>query len=165
MSEIEPLFKQHADLIYRICVLYLRDRTDAEDALQSTFLKYLEKRPVFQNDDHARAWLITTAKNLCRNQLSYWYNRLRSPAEALDKVAGALSEDHEILQAVLDLPEKNREVIYLYYIEGYTTEEISQLLSRNHSTIRTQLVRGRELLKTVLGGIEDESFKIETQLR
>lgn len=165
MSEIEPLFNQHADLIYRICVLYLRDQADAEDALQSTFLKYLEKRPVFHDEDHARAWLIVTAKNHCRNQLSYWYNRLRSPADLLANVADAPAEDHEILQAVMALPEKNREVIYLYYMEGYTTEEIGQILSRNHSTVRTQLVRGRELLKTVLGGIQDEPFKIETQLR
>lgn len=165
MSEIESLFHRHADLIYRICILYLKDRTDAEDALQSTFLKYLEKRPVFRDDDHARAWLIVTAKNLCRNQLSYWFNRLRSPGEILESRSSGPPENRETLEAIMALPEKNREVIYLYYYEGYTTEEIGEILSRNHSTVRTQLVRGRELLKTALGGVEDETVKIETQLR
>ena len=165
MSEIESLFQKHSDLIYRICVLYLKDREDAEDALQGTFLKCLEKRPVFNDDDHARAWLIVTAKNLCKNHLTYWFNLLRSPAELLESIAQGPGDNRETLEAVMALPEKNREVIYLYYMEGYTTEEISHVLSRNHSTVRTQLVRGRELLKKTLGGVEDETIKIETQLR
>ncbi len=164
MSEIEPLFHRHADLIYRICVLYLKDPADAEDALQNTFLKYLEKRPVFQDDHHARAWLIVTAKNLCRNQLSYWFNRMRSPEELIANLSQQPSENRETLEAIMALPEKNREVIYLYYYEGYTTEEIGGILSRNPSTVRTQLVRGRELLKTALGGVDDETLKSETRL-
>lgn len=151
MAEIEPLYHRYADLIYRICILYLKDRNDAEDALQNTFLKYLDKKPVFHDDSHAKAWFIVTAKNLCRNHLSYWFNRLRSPGEILENSPSHPGESRETLEAIMTLPEKNREVIFLYYYEGYTTEEIGQILSRNHSTVRTQLVRGRELLKNSLG--------------
>lgn len=165
MDDVNSLFLKHADLIYRVCVLYLKNKDDAQDALQSTFVKYLEKQPVFVDEQHARAWLIVTAKNLCRNSLGYWFNRLRSPAELLDSFAdGGTAKDYETLEAVLALPEKIREIIYLYYYEGYTTEEIASLLDRNHSTVRTQLARGRELLKTALGGDDHEKIKIRTQL-
>ena len=163
MDDINSLFLKHSDLIYRICILYLKNKADAQDALQSTFVKYLEKKPVFNDEDHARAWLIVTAKNICRNNLSYWYYRLKTPLDFIEDTVGNPAPKYETLEAVMALPEKNREVIYLYYYEGYTTEEIADLLVRNHSTVRTQLVRGRELLKSTLGGDEDEKNKIRAQ--
>ena len=163
MDDINSLFLKHSDLIYRICILYLKNKADAQDALQSTFVKYLEKKPVFNDEDHARAWLIVTAKNICRNNLSYWYYRLKTPLDFIEDTIGSTAPNFETLEAVMALPEKNREVIYLYYYEGYTTEEIADLLVRNHSTVRTQLVRGRELLKSTLGGDEDEKNKIRAQ--
>lgn len=163
MDDINSLFLKHSDLIYRICILYLKNKADAQDALQSTFVKYLEKKPKFTDEDHARAWLIVTAKNICRNNLSYWYYRLKTPLDFIEDTIGSPAPKNETLEAVMALPEKNREVIYLYYYEGYTTEEIAHLLARNHSTVRTQLVRGRELLKSTLGGDEDEKNKIRAQ--
>ena len=163
MDDINSLFLKHSDLIYRICILYLKNKADAQDALQSTFVKYLEKKPVFNDENHARAWLIVTAKNICRNNLSYWYYRLKTPLDFIEDTVGSPAPKYETLEAVMALPEKNREVIYLYYYEGYTTEEIADLLARNHSTVRTQLVRGRELLKSTLGGDEDEKNKIRAQ--
>ncbi|MFZ2258218.1 MAG: sigma-70 family RNA polymerase sigma factor [Clostridiaceae bacterium] len=159
MDDVNSLFLKHSDLIYRICILYLKNKTDAEDALQSTFLKYLEKTPVFNDDDHARAWFIVTAKNICRNNLAYWFNRQRMPLDFLENLSGGVNPNYETLAAIMALPQKSREIIYLYYYEGYTTEEIGQLLSRNHSTVRTQLVRGRELLKSALGEDDDEKNK------
>lgn len=164
MDDITSLFSKHSDMIYRICVLYLKNKDDAQDALQSTFLKYLEYKPDFKDENHAKAWLIVTAKNLCRNHLSYWFNRLKTPEDFLTKTIGSQAPNNDTLEAIMELPEKNREIIYLYYYEGYTTEEIAALLSRNHSTVRTQLAKGRELLRSVLGGDENEKIKIGTQL-
>ncbi len=164
MDDVNSLFLKYSDMIYRVCVLYLRNKEDAQDALQTTFLKYLEKKPIFTDENHARAWLIVTAKNICRNYISYWFNRLKSPESLLEFISSGISPENDTLEAVLALPEKYREIIYLYYYEGYTTEEIAYLLKRNHSTIRTQLAKGRELLKTALGGDEDEKIRFGAQL-
>ena len=62
MDVLAEVYSRNIDAVYRLCYVYLRSRTDAEDAAQSVFVKYLQKQPEFQNADHETAWLLLTAK-------------------------------------------------------------------------------------------------------
>ena len=159
-------YQRHVGTIYGLCFLYLRNAADAEDAVQSVFLKLLRAQKSFCDCGHERAWLIVTAKNHCRNILKHWWRSrradLRELPEAADREAGAPISDirhltsgrHKsqapgtsALASLLALPEKYKTVLYLHYFAGYTTKELARILKRNESTIRTQLARGRERLK------------------
>ena len=70
---LTALYTRNVDAVYRICYVYLRSRADAEDAVQSVFLRYLQKQPVFRDENHERGWLLLTAKNICRDMLRSWW--------------------------------------------------------------------------------------------
>lgn len=123
--------------------------SDAEDILQDTLLKYMQSAPVFENAQHEKAWLLCVASNLCKNKLSY--NKIRENDELLETLTAEEREDLSFVwNAVKKLPEKYREAIHLYYEEGYSTREISRILNRRESTVRSDLKRGRERLKEIL---------------
>ena len=107
----------------------------------------------FENENHERAWLIVTASNLCKNNLRHWFRKKRN---SFEEYMGVLkyedSHDFEVLDEVLALPDKYKTVIYMYYYEGYSTVEIAKNLDTGESTVRSQLLRGREMLKKSLGG-------------
>lgn len=149
-KEIAKLYNQYVDMIYQISFMYLKNKADAEDAVQTTFIKLLNYKKTFQNDEHIKAWLIRTATNHCKNHLKHWW---RTNAE-LDTMYdyGKNDTKDETLEALLKLPEKYKTVIYLYYYMGYSTEEIAQILKQKHTTVRSLLSRGRERLKDSLGG-------------
>jgi RNA polymerase sigma-70 factor (ECF subfamily) len=106
-------------------------------------------RPQFNDDGHIKAWLITVARNLCKNQLkSFWHRKVTCVEEIILPVKS--SGDGEVVKAVLNLPLKYRDVIYLFYFEGYKISELAVILKTNESTVKTRLKRGRELLKTVI---------------
>lgn len=154
-EELTALYQRNIDAVYRLCYVYLRNRADAEDAVQSVFLRYLQKRPEFHEVSHETAWLLLTAKNCCRDQLRCWWRRQRVDLDALPEAAVLMRDDEslDLLKALLALPEKYRVPLYLHYIEGYPAKELAPLLGCRESTVRTRLQRGRNLLKTQLGGI------------
>lgn len=149
-KEIAKLYNQYVDMIYQICFMYLKNKADTEDAVQTTFIKLMNYKKAFQNEEHIKAWLIRTAVNHCKNYLKHWW---RTNAE-VDTIydCGKYDTKDETLETLLSLPEKYKTVIYLYYYMGYSTEEIAQILKQKHTTIRSLLSRGRERLKDSLGG-------------
>lgn len=142
------VLEAYGDAILRLAYSYLHSRTDAEDVLQDTLVQYLTKRPEFEGPAHEKARLMRVAINLCKNQLSApWKRRW----EELDEDQPCFDqEESAVLEAVSSLPVKYREVIHLYYVEGYSTAEIASLLGRGEGTVRVQLSRGRERLRRVL---------------
>lgn len=136
-------------MVYRLSLLMLKNTQDAEDAAQTVFLKAMEKQPVFADEGHTRAWLLTVTRNHCRDvQRSFWHKKrtdmehLPEPAvEPFDKQESLL---FEIFQS---LPKKQREVVYLYYFEDYSIKEIVKLLERNESTVQSQLFAARKRMK------------------
>ena len=142
------VLEAYGDAILRLAYSYLHSRTDAEDVLQDTLVQYLTKRPAFEGPAHEKAWLMRVAINLCKNQLSApWKRRWEELGEdqpCFDQ------EESAVLEAVNGLPVKYREVIHLYYVEGYSTAEIASLLGRGEGAVRVQLSRGRERLRRVL---------------
>lgn len=151
---LTALYTRNVDAVYRICYVYLRSRADAEDAVQSVFLRYLQKQPEFRDENHERGWLLLTAKNICRDMLRSWWRRHRVGLDELPEPAVPMRDEEpsELTEALLALPEKYRITLYLYYWEGYPAREVAALLGCRESTVRTRLQRGREMLKNDLGG-------------
>ena len=153
-EEITGIFKRHGQVVYRICFAYMKNHADAEDALQQTFFKLIEKRPVLTSEEHEKAWLMRTAANICKNALRYWW-RKRQDIDDMHDLATNI-EDDTVLQEVLKLPEKYKIVVYLYYYEGYNNVEIADILKKPPSTIRNHLREARSILRERLGDDFDE---------
>lgn len=139
----------YGNAILRCAYSYLHNMADAEEILQDTLLKLLTAAPGFESEEHKKAWLLKVAANLSKNRIEY--NALRDCDELDESLAAEGREDLSFVwEAVKQLPTQYREVIHLHYYEGYSTEEMAKILGRNPSTIRSDLRRGREKLKSVL---------------
>jgi len=145
-ESVEALVQVYGDLLFRICFVMLGNAADAEDAVQETFIRYLQKAPSFENAGHRKAWLITTAKNRCRDMLRF---RLRHPQTDIGYLQEMAAEPSEngILEALMSLPEKFRLVLTLYYVEEYRIEEIAQIIQKTPSAVKMRLQKGRRMLE------------------
>lgn len=143
----------YAAMVYRLAFAQMCARSDADDVFQEVFLRYTRKNPAFETEDHRKAWLLRVTVNCCRRaQGALWKKR----TECLDETLPFRDADDSGFFALLGLlPEKYRAVVHLFYYEGYSAEEIGKLLSRNPATVRSQLARGRTLLRGELEGAEN----------
>mgnify|MGYP001031817000 CR=1 FL=1 len=155
-QEVNRAVDQYADLVRRLCMVHLKNHADTEDIFQTVFLKYALSSVSFAGEEHERAWLIRITRNACRDLLKSFFRSRTVALEELADLPVPLPPDHrEVLEAVLALPQKYREAVYLHYYEGYTAPQISRILHRNTNTIYTLLTRAREMLREKLGGEED----------
>ena len=153
-QEVNRAVEQYADMILRLCTVSLKNVQDAEDVLQTVFLKYALSREVFQSAEHEKAWLIRVASNQCKDVLKSFFRRHTVSLEEAE-LPWAEPEKLEVLEAVRALPKAYRDVVYLHYYEGYTAPEIAGILRKNPNTIYTHLFRAKAMLKEALGGDED----------
>lgn len=141
----------YGDTVKRICMIHLKNYADTEDFFQTVFLKYVLKSPEFHSTDHEKAWIIRVTINACRDLLKSFFHSRTLPLDSLREKPGEPAPDHsDVLEAVLALPSKYKDVIYLYYYEEYSAEEIGQILRKNKNTVYTLLNRGRQLLRSSL---------------
>lgn len=135
--------------ILRLAYSYLHSMEDAEDILQDTLIQYLTAKPALQSREHEKAWLLRVAANLAKNRIDY--NRVRKTDELNDELVGEEREDLRFVwEAVKQLPDTQRAAIHLFYHEGYPTAQIAKILGRREATVRSDLKRGREHLKSIL---------------
>lgn len=146
-GEITQIYSRQFDTVYRVCFSYMKNAEDAEDMVQETFLKLISCEKQFESEEHERAWLIVTASNTCKDELRRWKRRLENIRLFSKQENTAQKEDDRVLEWVMALPVKYKQVIYLYYYEGYRTSEIASMLHCSESMVRNQLLRGRRLLK------------------
>ncbi len=151
-EELTELYYRHCALVYHICYPFFMNPADTEDAVQETFLHLMRTGQRFRDEDHERAWLIVTARNICRDELRR-ARRREIPLTAAEGQGAPETEESETLLAIQALPEKYRQIIYLYYYKGYPTARIAQILHKTDSGVRSDLRRARSLLKKRLGGI------------
>ena len=149
-QEAERLVETYSDLVLRLSYSYLNQTQDAQDICQTVFLKLLERAPDFVSSDHAKARIIRTTANTCKDLLKSHWRRTTVAMEAASHIPAPELEEGSLSAAVNLLPPKYRAVIYLYYYEGYSSKEIARLLGRNPATVATQLRRGRTQLKDLL---------------
>ena len=149
-EELAGLYERRFGMVCQICLVLMKNVPDAEDAVQTVFRKVMEYNKPFRDPGHEKAWLIVTARNECKNQLSHWWRTRRESEEVLNTLAWEQPEDGTLWETILRLPEKYRLVLYLHYYQGYTALETAEILGKNPSTVRTWLVQARWRLKELL---------------
>ena len=155
-QEVNRAIERYADTVRRIYMLHLKNRADTEDIFQTVFLKYLLHTAPFADDEHEKAWLIRVTINACRDLLRSFFRSRTVPLDAVAEQAAELPPDHrEVLDAVLSLPQKYKDVVYLHYYEGYAAPEIGRILGKNVNTVYTLLNRAKQQLREKLGGEDD----------
>ncbi len=173
--ELQLKIDTYSDMLFKLSYLRLQNVQDAEDVVQEVFYQYLKKPQTFQSPEHEKAWFLKVTLNGCRKLWRSAWRRHRTswpegePAEdgiwaqAAEPQADARTEAREpeecffrqeartrLLQAVMSLPEKYRDVIHLFYYEELSIKEIARITGRGDSTVTSQLTRGRELLRKSL---------------
>ena len=138
-------------------MIHLKNYADTEDIFQTVFLKYAFSSVQFENEEHEKAWVLRVTINACKDLLkSFFRSRTISLDEIMEQLAEMSPDYREVLEAVLSLPQKYKDVVYLHYYEGYTAPEISRILGKNVNTVYTLLNRSKQLLREKLGGEEGE---------
>ena len=147
-GEIESIIEKYGSMLYRLCLIMLKNESDAEDAVQDTIIRYIGKAPAFADEEHEKAWLIRVATNRCRDVLRF---RVRHPLAEADYAESITCSQQEsgILEALAALSEKYRLVLTLYYVEEYPTEDIAKIIGRTPSAVRMRLQKGRKLLEEI----------------
>lgn len=155
-QELARAMDLHADTVRRLCLIHLKNQADSEDVFQTVFLKYALSSAVFENEEHEKAWFIRVTINACRDLLRSFFRSRTVPLEELiDLPAQAPPDTREVLDAVLELPQKYRDAVYLHYYEGYTAPDIGKIMHKNVNTVYSLLTRAKKLLRDKLGGDED----------
>ena len=149
-DDIEAIYNRQVSTVYRVCYSYLGNRADAEDATQNVFLRLLRSGASFESGEHEKAWLIRVSANLCKDVLKASV-RKNVPLDAIPEPEAKPQEYDATLDVVLSLDEKYKDVVYLYYYEGWSTDQISGALGKPPSTIRSYLSEARALLRERLG--------------
>jgi len=144
---IERIVHTHGDMLFRLCFVMLGSEADAEDAVQETVIKYMQKSPVFENSEHEKAWLITTAKNKCLDILRFRSRHPQADIELQRTAAVQNPPDSGILEALMALPERFRLVLTLYYVEEYRIDDIARIIGKTPSAVKMRLQKGRRLLE------------------
>ncbi len=149
-KDIRETVIKYSNMLYKICIVILCNEQDAQDAIQDTFCRYLEKKPDFCDEEHEKAWLIKVATNICRDMIRF---RVRHPKISIDEVENTLAapEQKETLKEILELPVRQKTVIYLHYVEGYHIKEIANILGITEGAVKTRLLRGRKQMRDALG--------------
>lgn len=162
--------RAHGDAVYRLAFARTRNRADAEDVYQTTFLRYFMSKKQLGDAQHEKAWLLRVAINACIDlQRSAWKTKVAAMPENYDIADetqgsfGQTSQEGAIAQAMANLSPEQRTAVHLHYFEGYATGEIAQMLGIRPSTARSHLHRARIAMKVALqdAGLGRESAKSE----
>ncbi|MBR4026557.1 MAG: RNA polymerase sigma factor [Lachnospiraceae bacterium] len=148
--------EQYSDMVYRLAFSMMKSKYDADDIHQEVFVQYITKHPVFDSEEHKKAWFLRVTINLCKNWWkSAWHRKVvgileKKEAIESDNAICKWEEQYPVIQQVKQLPQKYRIVIHLFYYEEMSIEKIAEILKEKPSTVRTQLTRARQKLKAEL---------------
>jgi len=134
-KSIETIMNEYGNMLFRISFTMLGNSFDAEDAVQETFIRYMNKSPEFQSSEHEKAWLIRVVTNKCRDILRFRFKNNSLVMETL-KECEIEEKDERIISALFSLPEKFKTVLYLYYVEEYTVNEIASIIEKTPSAVK-----------------------------
>ncbi len=153
-ERMADIYQRNCDMVYRVCLIHMKHEQDALDAVSETFVRLFRKNPEFIDLEHEKAWLIRTAVNYCKDmQKSFWKRKRNIYDETTEMMLQSVAvpdKDTELLQAVWRLPSKYADLLYLHYYEGYTIEELAEIMHKNPSTLRSRLSRATDLLRKEL---------------
>lgn len=144
-------FNKYSDMVYRLAFARVKNKYDADDILQDVFVRLIKSKATVNNEEHLKALLIRITINCTKSLFS---SASSKKCCALEDYISVDMPQRDTLDAVLRLPLKYRTVVHLHYYCGYSTEEIAQILSVKPSTVKSQLHRARQKLKSDLEGVE-----------
>lgn len=151
-AEARQAIEEYGDMVKRICFMYLKNEEEIQDIFQNVFLKYVLFPDEFESKEHEKAWIIRISINECKDILKSFF-RKTVPLELVEEhYLKVTDENNELLHLVLALPEKYKDVVYLFYYEGYSAVQIAQMFGKNENTIYSRPSRAKKILKEELGG-------------
>lgn len=147
----QALFETYRDNLYAVAFNVCKNAEDAEDVVQDTFMQYYTLQKEFDSEQHIRAWLIRVAVNKAKNKnRSFWRRNKMSLEDYMETLSFETPESENLFETVMQLPDKFRTVIHLFYYEDYSVREISEILKLSESNVKVRLTRGRSLLREKL---------------
>lgn len=147
----QALFETYRDNLFAVAFNVCKNAEDAEDVVQDTFMQYYTLQKEFDSEQHIRAWLIRVAVNKAKNKnRSFWRRNKMSLEDYMETLSFETPESENLFETVMQLPDKFRTVIHLFYYEDYSVREISEILKLSESNIKVRLTRGRSLLREKL---------------
>ena len=154
-NDINEIIEKYSDMVYRIALTRTGCIENAEDIFQDVFIKFSEKKPKFENEEHEKAWFIRVTINMTKNMNNYSWNKKIVTLD--ESIVFETKEENDVFSVVCQLPQNYKTVIYLSYYEGYKVKEIASLMKTREGTVKTWLFRAREILREKLeGGYENE---------
>ncbi len=158
------LYRQYCDGMFCVAMRFVREKDDAEDLVQEAFIKAFRKIGQFRGEVTFGAWLKRIVVNKCLDFLKARRERIISIEEHNLQIAEEPDWTVEqevsvegVLEAMERLPEKYREVLQLYLLEGYDHQEIADILGLTAVASRTRLMRGKDYLRTYLNEHKHET--------
>lgn len=147
----QALFETYRDNLFAVAFNVCKNPQDAEDVVQDTFMQYYALQKEFDSEQHIRAWLIRVAVNKAKNKnRSFWRRNKMSLEDYMETLSFETPESENLFETVMQLPDKYRTVIHLFYYEDYSVHEISEILKLSESNVKVRLSRGRSLLREML---------------
>ena len=148
---VQELMKQYQNNLYAVAFNVCKNAEDAEDVVQDTFIQYYTSEKKFESEQHIRAWLIRVVINKAKNMnRTFWRQNKQSLEDYMETLTFETPESENLFETVMNLPDKYRIVIHLFYYEDYTIREIAEILQISESNVKVRLSRGRTLLKEKL---------------
>lgn len=136
--------------VYRLAFSQLQNKADAEDVFQEVFLRYVEKAPQFQDEEHERAWLLRVTLNCCKDVFRSPFRKHRAQLEEAENLPVWDPEEEQLLERLQKLSKKDRAVLHLFYWEDLTTEQVAKAVGCSPAAARQRLSRAREKLRREL---------------
>lgn len=154
IQEYKRLTNLYIDMVYRVALNGCKNKYDADDIVQETFLKLLKCKKQFESDEHVRNWLLRVAVNECNSMWnSSWHKKVVLKDEQDEKMVFETQEQSDLYELVMQMSPKYRQVIYLYYFEEFSVREVAFILKISETAVQTRLQRARNKLKEQLGGM------------
>ena len=148
--EFELLARRYMDMVFRLAFSYMKSASDADDVTQNVLLRLLRSTKPFESEEHARFWLVRVTMNECKRALRSQWRKAGDIEEYANELHFETQEHSDLFYAVMELPEKYRIVIHLFYYEDYSVREIAGILRITEANVKVRLSRGRRLLKDAL---------------
>lgn len=159
---IRYILDTYSQTLIKLSYTYVKNICDAEDIAQDVFVALIKRGKPFDSTEHEKAWLLRTVINKSKNHLrSGWIKRTVSLSDSAELGTDVSDEKTQVMEAVLSLPEKYRTVIHLFYYNGYSINEIAEIVGKKPATVGTLLARGRSLLKNMMIGGFDEDEQVD----
>lgn len=149
-EETKLFYDRYHDMVFRIAFLFFKNEADACDIVQEVFFRLIKEKKTFKDEQHVKAWLIKVTTNQSKSILRSFWRKKRTDERQLNNYTVNQETFSTLMYALMKLPDDARILLYMHYYEGYQLDEIAKIMQKNASTVRSKVVRARNLLRKEL---------------